>query len=80
MTQFIEVPPQRLAGDVLQSLLEEYASRDGTDYGERELSLEQKVGSLRAQLHRGDLLIVYEVYGEHWDLVPKEQARTLLED
>ncbi|MCB1675521.1 MAG: YheU family protein [Pseudomonadales bacterium] len=80
MTQFVEVPPQRLAADVLQALLEEYASRDGTDYGERELSLEQKVGSLRAQLHRGDLLIVYEVDGEHWDLVSKEQARSLLED
>ncbi len=46
MTQFVEVPPQRLQADILQALLEEFASRDGTDYGERELSLEQKVGSL----------------------------------
>ncbi len=80
MTQFIEVPPQRLAAVTLQALLEEYASRDGTDYGERELSLEQKVGNLREQMHRGELLIVFEVDSEHWDLLPKEQARKLLED
>ena len=79
MTQFVEVPPQRLEADVLQALLEEYASRDGTDYGERELSLVQKVANLRAQMQRGDLLILYEIDGEHWDLVPTEQARLLLE-
>jgi uncharacterized protein YheU (UPF0270 family) len=79
MTQFVEVPPQRLQADVLQSLLEEYASRDGTDYGERELSLEQKVSSLRAQMQRGELLIVYEAECEQWDLLPVDQARAMLE-
>ena len=44
MAQFVKVPPQRLEANVLQALLEEYASRDGTDNGERELSLEQKLG------------------------------------
>ena len=80
MTQFVEVPPQRLQADILQALLEEYASRDGTDYGERELSLEQKVGSLRAQMDRGELLIVFDVDGEQWDLLPAEHANKLLED
>ena len=78
MAQFVEVPPQRLEADVLQALLEEYASRDGTDYGERELSLQQKVGSLRDLIHRGELLILYDVDSEHWDLVPCVQARALL--
>lgn len=80
MTQFVEVPPQRLPPEVLQALLEEYASRDGTDYGERELTLDQKVGSLRSQMHRCELLIVYETDSEHWDIVPAEQARALLEE
>jgi uncharacterized protein YheU (UPF0270 family) len=80
MAQFVEVPPQRLEANVLQALLEEYASRDGTDYGERELSLEQKVGSLRGLMHRGELLILYDVDSEHWDLVPSAQARELLDE
>lgn len=80
MAQFVEVPPQRLAPDVLDALLEEFASRDGTDYGVVELALEQKVGSLRAQLQRGELLLLYELASEHWDLLPKEQAHKLLND
>lgn len=78
MTQFVEVPPQRLQADILQALLEEYASRDGTDYGERELSLEQKVDSLRAQMQRRELLIVFDVDSDQWDLLPSQRARELL--
>jgi len=78
MTQFVEIPSQRLQAEVLQSLLEEYASRDGTDYGERELSLAEKVGNLRGLIEQGELLILYEVEGEHWDLVPTAQANQLL--
>jgi uncharacterized protein YheU (UPF0270 family) len=80
MTQFVEVPPQRLQADILQALLEEYASRDGTDYGERELSLEQKVDSLRAQMQRREILIVFDVDSDQWDLLPAPRARELLED
>lgn len=78
MAQFVRVPPGRLQPDVLQALLEEYASRDGTDYGARELSQEEKVGSLRRQLDAGDLHILYDADSEQWDLVEKTQAELLL--
>jgi hypothetical protein len=80
MAQFIEVPPQRLEQEVLQALLEEYASRDGTDYGERELSLDQKVSNLHRQLERRDLLILFDTETEAWDLVKRERADELLHD
>lgn len=78
MAQFLAVPPARLPADTLQSLLEEYASRDGTDYGEREFSLAEKVCALQGQLDAGDLQILYDVDSEQWDLVPREQAEELL--
>lgn len=80
MAQFVEVPPRRLEADALQALLEEYASRDGTDYGERELSLEQKVGDLRSQLDRRLLLLLFDTGSETWDLVERERAELLLHD
>ncbi len=80
MAQFVEVPPERLGADLLQALLEEYASRDGTDYGESELSLEQKVSQLKRQLHRRDLVILFETESESWDLLQREQAEELLQD
>jgi len=78
MAQFVTVPPQRLQTDVLQALLEEFATRDGTDYGERESTLEQKVQRLQAQIADGDLLILYDADSEQWDLVPSAQAELLL--
>jgi uncharacterized protein len=34
-------------------VIESFVLREGTDYGEREHSLEQKVAQVRAQLERG---------------------------
>lgn len=78
MAEFVRVPLQRLQGDVLQALLEEFATRDGTDYGERESPLDDKVGRLRQQLQSEDLQILYDVASEQWDLVPRAQAEQLL--
>jgi uncharacterized protein len=78
MAEFVLVPAQRLQADVLQALLEEYASRDGTDYGERERTLDEKVAQLLRQLHTDELQILYDVDSEQWDLLPRAQAEQLL--
>jgi uncharacterized protein YheU (UPF0270 family) len=78
MAEFVMVPPERLSADVLQALLEEFASRDGTDYGEQERTLVEKVEQLRSQLHTGDLHLLYDVDSEQWDLLPRAQAELLL--
>lgn len=78
MAEFVLVPAQRLQADVLQALLEEYASRDGTDYGERECTLEEKVAQLLRQLRTDELQILYDVDSEQWDLLPRAQADQLL--
>ena len=78
MAQFIAVPPDRLQGDVLQALLEDFASRDGTDYGEREFTLAEKVARLQRQLRMGELHILYEIDSEQWDLVPSALAQQYL--
>lgn len=50
MAQFVHIPTERVAPETLQALLEEFASRDGTEYGEHDVPLETKVASLRRQL------------------------------
>ena len=80
MPQYLRIPRERLPAETLTALLEEYASRDGTDYGLHERSLEEKVASLSAQLDSGDLYILFETESEDWDLVPREQAVPLLEE
>jgi uncharacterized protein YheU (UPF0270 family) len=73
VAEFVLVPLERVDAGVLNSMLEEYASRDGTDYGARELELGEKVANLRAQLRTGSLAIVYDLASEQWDLLPQEQ-------
>lgn len=80
MAQFVEIPANRLQGDTLTALLEEFASRDGTDYGRRELSLEEKVAGLRRGLDNGVLKLVYDSDSEHWDLLDRDAARGLLQE
>jgi len=78
MAQFVEVPVARLGDRVLQSLLGEFASRDGTDYGEHEYTLEQKIAQLHRQLQAGELMLLYDADCEEWDLLESDEARGLL--
>jgi len=68
----IEVPWQRLSESALAGVIEEFVHREGTDYGERELTLEEKSESLMAQLKRGDIMLVYDPANESCTLVNKE--------
>jgi len=58
--QPVEVPWAELAPDTLRHVLEEVVTRDGTDYGAREHTLEEKADALMAALRRGDAKLVYE--------------------
>lgn len=73
MADLLRIPLERVDPEVLVSMLEEYASRDGTDYGARELSLDEKVSNLRRQLQSGELAIAYDLASEQWDLLTSAQ-------
>jgi uncharacterized protein YheU (UPF0270 family) len=80
MVQFIEVPTSQLAEQTLLALLEEFASRDGTDYGVKELTLDEKVGRLRQQLDASRIMLMYDSDSEQWDLVERDSAQSLLSE
>jgi uncharacterized protein YheU (UPF0270 family) len=78
VASFLRIPPERVPPETLAALLEEYASRDGTDYGEREVPLAEKREALSRQLAAGDLQLLFDIDSESWDLVPRDRARDLL--
>mgnify|MGYP001546945183 FL=1 len=80
MANFIAVPMAQLADTTLNALLEEFASRGGTDYGETETPLDRKVASLRSRLEGGEIQILYDTDSEQWDIVDRESAHRLLQD
>jgi uncharacterized protein len=62
--QSVVVPYTELAADLLHAVVESYVLREGTDYGEKEFSLEDKVAHVINQLKRGDAQIVFDPESE----------------
>ena len=65
----IEVAHTDLSPDALRGVLESFVLREGTDYGEREYSLQEKVGHVLRQLERGEARIVFDPNTESVQIV-----------
>lgn len=68
----IEVPWQELAPDVLNALVEEFVTRDGTDYGEEEIDTSRKVEQVISGIKNKTWLIVFDTEMEQCNIVDKE--------
>ncbi|MEW5849473.1 MAG: YheU family protein [Myxococcota bacterium] len=66
----MEIPPDRLPPDVLTRVIEEFVTREGTDYGHGEWSLEQKVADVRRMLRRGEAKLTFDPETETVNIVP----------
>jgi len=53
------IPWQDISPDALDNLIESFVLREGTDYGEHERSLEQKVADVKRQLQSGEAMLVW---------------------
>lgn len=73
MAGYVTVPHAQLSSEALEALLEEFITREGTDYGLVEHTLEQKKASVRAQLTRGHVVIVFDPESESVTLVRREE-------
>lgn len=69
----MNIPHQQLQADTLRAIIEEYISREGTDYGDTEYSMEQKVQQVMRQLERGDIVLNYDAESQSCDLAPVEK-------
>ena len=68
----VEIPIDRLSPEALDRLIEEFVTRDGTDYGEREHTLEEKKRAVARGLDRGEVVIVFDPESETCNLLPKD--------
>jgi uncharacterized protein YheU (UPF0270 family) len=65
----VVVPYTELAADLLHAVVESFVLREGTDYGEREISLQDKVAGVMNQLRRGEAKIVFDPESESVSIV-----------
>lgn len=71
----IVIPYRDLSDTALRGVLESFVLREGTDYGEREVSLDQKVAHVLRQLERGEAHIVFDAALESIDIVVAKPGR-----
>lgn len=62
------IPWQDIAPDTLDNLIEHFVLREGTDYGEHEKTLEQKVQHVRQQLAQGEAVVMFSELHESVDI------------
>jgi uncharacterized protein YheU (UPF0270 family) len=71
----VDLLPDQLSSEALRGLIEEYVSREGTDYGPGEWSLEDKVEQVLAQIDRGEARIVFDLQQQSASIVPSERDK-----
>ena len=79
----VELELDQLSPDALRGLIEEFVTREGTDYGDeraergegirpsREWSLEDKVAQVVQQLERGEVRIVFDLELGTASIIPR---------
>jgi uncharacterized protein YheU (UPF0270 family) len=65
----IELDANQLSADALRGLIQEFVTRDGTDYGAVEQSVETKIAQVEAQLASGEARIVFDPDSETANIV-----------
>jgi len=53
------IPHDQLSPDALEGLIEEYVTRDGTDYGAEEISLAERIVQVKRLLASGEAVILF---------------------
>ena len=56
----MDIPYAQLSKDALQGLIDEFVTRDGTDYGVSERTLGSKIASVHGLLERGEARVVFD--------------------
>jgi hypothetical protein len=73
----VAVPHTDLSEDALRGVIEAFVLREGTDYGERDVSHETKVAQVLRQLERGEARIMFDPVTQSVAIVPVRPARPL---
>lgn len=67
----LQIPYQQLSPEALTGLIEEFVTREGTEYGLTEVSRERKIAQVMRQLERGSAVILFDPDSSSCNIVDK---------
>lgn len=65
----VAVPYTQLSAEALQGVVESFVLREGTEYGERDFTLAEKLSHVMLQLQRGEAQIMFDPQSQSIDIV-----------
>jgi uncharacterized protein len=65
----VVIPARELSAEALRRVIESFVLREGTEYGARDVTLEDKVDDVMRQLDRGEANIIFDPATESIDIV-----------
>lgn len=68
------IPTDRLSKEALSGLIEEFISREGTEYGLHEYDLTQKTRQVQAQIDSGEVVVVFDAASDSCNLLSAQEA------
>jgi len=75
------IPYHQLSPEALNGLIEEFVTRDGTDYGEVEVPIGTKTNQVLGQLKSGKAVIIFDQESETCNILKHDNpAVKILED
>jgi hypothetical protein len=70
----VEIPWRELSEAALAGVIEEFATREGTEYGPADVPLATKVAQIRRQIERGEVLVFFDTALSSCQLLTRRQA------
>lgn len=73
----VAIPHTELSAEALRGVIESFVLREGTEYGERDFLLEEKLSHVLVQLERGEAQIMFDPISSsvHIVVTPKLGSR-----
>jgi uncharacterized protein YheU (UPF0270 family) len=73
----MQIPVDRLDPETLTRVIEEFVSREGTDYGQFNPDILVKVEGIRRKLKSGEAVLCYDEVSETCHILSREAYRSL---
>ena len=70
----IVIPHRELSAEALRGVLESFVLREGTEYGEHDVTLDEKVAQVLRQLERGEAQVIFHAALESIDIVVSKRS------
>jgi uncharacterized protein len=70
----VAIPHGELSPDALRGVVEAFVLREGTDYGQRQFSLDEKVAHVMGQLDRREAQIMFDPGSQSIQIVVRDRA------